>query len=471
MKNNIKILMLAAGLAIGGCNDLNVDPQQELSTELAFSDKQATFGSLFGVYSLAQQFDVYGVLPQAIADFQSDNVTFIGSFPTLQEIRYYSTISDNSSISALWRQHYRVIMAANAVIDNAPNVNDPTMSDAEKAQVVAEAKFMRGLMYFQLVNLFAHPIQVGGEGGPGVPVVTESFTGEVLHPERATVGQVHAQIRTDLEQAIAALPEEHASSALTRGRATKGSAKALLSRFHLYRGEWQEAANYAKEVLDSPLYDLADDYAFWGENNAEYVFSIQNSEIDHGRTGAGGWASYYNPAEAGARGDAPFSPYLIAAFAEEEDDKRFTELTRVGENGEVYTTKFPDPINNSDNAPVIRTTEVVLNRAEALAQLSGVNQESIDLINELRSRAGLEEYSADDFASGAELVEAILVERRKELAFEGHRRMDLLRYEQALRPAADPQHASSVPGADKTILPIPQRERDNNPNLSQNKGY
>jgi hypothetical protein len=470
MRNSIKIIMLAAGLAVA-CNDLDVKPEQSLSTELAFSDKQAAIGSLLGVYSLAQQFDVYGALPQVIAEFQSDNVEFEGSFPTLLEIETYNTISDNSTVNALWREHYQAISAANAVIANVPNVMDPSMSEEEKKQTVAEAKFMRALLYLQMVNLFADPIQVGGESALGVPLVTEPFIAEVTFPARATVGQVHTQINTDLTEAIPDLPEEYSSPTFTRGRATKGAARALLSRFHLYRGEWSDAASYAEQVLNSPLYSLAPGYNFWGTNDSEYVFSLQNSEIDNGRTGSGGWASYFNPAEAGARGDAPFSPYLEAAYKEEEGDKRFTELTQLGDNGMLYTTKFPDAINNSDNAPVIRTTEVVLNRAEALAQLNGVNATSIGLINELRDRAGLTAWSEADFASKEEFIAAILDERRKELAFEGHRRMDLLRNGMSLRPVGDPFYEQSQPGDPKTILPIPQREVDNNPELEPNDGY
>jgi starch-binding outer membrane protein, SusD/RagB family len=112
-----------------------------------------------------------------------------------------------------------------------------------------------------------------------------------------------------------------------------------------------------------------------------------------------------------------------------------------------------------------------LNRAEALAEVNGVNAESVDLINELRQRADLSDWSTSDFASKQEFLDAIAVERRKELCFEGHRRMDLLRRGQSLRPTGTTYHDNSVPGADKTIMPIPQRERDLNPNLSQNTGY
>lgn len=467
----INILVAMALVFFSSCEDLETQPEQSLSTESAFSDRQAVEGSLLGVYSLTQEFDVFGSLPQVIAEFQADNVDFIGSFPTLQSIDEYSTQADNSNVAGLWRYHYRAILAANAVIHYAPTSPDASLSEEERNQFVAEAKFMRALLMFQMVNLFSHPIQVGGESAEGIPIVLEPYEGEIVAYPRSSVGEVHAQIRQDLEEAIPHLPPGYDTPEFTRGRATIGAAKALLSRLHLYRGEWQQAADLAGEVLDSDLYDIAGNYNFWGVNGVEAVFSLQNSEIDNGRTGSGGWGEFFNPASAGARGDAPFSTYLIAAYEEEPGDRRFVQLTQRGSNGMLYTTKFPDFVTHSDNSPIIRTTEVALNRAEALAHLEGVNAESLGLINRLRTRAGLPSVAAGDFPNAQSFIDFILDERRKELAFEGHRRMDLLRNGLPLRPASDPRHAESQPGANKTILPIPQRERDINPALTQNDGF
>lgn len=470
MKNNLLYTTLIAGsMLLSSCGEdlLNLQPEQSLSNDVVFSGPAEATGAMLGVYSLSQQFDVFGSLPAIIADFQADNVDFIGSFPTLQEIRLFSTAADNGSLSTMWYQHYRVINAANNVI---ARVNDvPGLSDALKAQFVAEARFMRALMHFQLVNNYAQPANIGGDGAPGVPIVTEPFEGTVELPARATVGEVHAFIRTELAAIVGALPASYATAAFTRGRATSGAANALLARLHLYRGEWADAATAANAVLSSPLYALADDYTFWSQNGPEYVFAIQNLAIDNGRTGSGGWAAYYNPAERNSRGDCPFSNYLINAYNEEAGDRRFTQLTQVGANGRTYTTKFNDPFNNTDDAPVIRTTEMALTRAEALVRSTNtVNVEALTILNNLRARAGLPAFVAIDATS---LLNQILIERRKELAFEGHRRMDLLRNGEHLRPVGDAQRAASAPGQDRTIMPIPQRERDLNPNLTQNPGY
>lgn len=470
-----KIIIAAITLSMGAaflssCEDaLELQPQQSLSTDLAFVDKRSAEGSLIGVYSAVQDLEVFGAIPQTIADYQSDNVEFIGSFPTFQEIFQYTTLSDNGSISTMWRDNYAAILAANAVIKNVPGVDDPTFSAAEKSQFVAEAQFLRAVVYFQLVNNFAQPINIGGASAPGVPLVLEPFEGEVDFPARATVGEVHLQIKADLEAAAAALPATYTGE-FTRGRATSGAANGMLARLHLYRGEYSEAASFANQVIGSSTYALAADYSFYNGATSEDVFTIIMTAIDNSRTGSGGWASYYAPAEDGARGDCPISADLIAAYQEEAGDRRF-DLTKVADNGLLYTTKFPDAVNNTDNAPIMRVTEMYLTAAEALAEQNGVNQAAIDLMNPLRLRAGLPTWSVDDFASGEELVNAILVERRKELAFEGHRRMDLLRKGLPLRPAGDAQFSLAAAGQPKTILPIPQREVDLNTNLTQNQGY
>lgn len=473
MKKLLIYTLTAAGLGLSACQDeLEINPQQSLSTDLIFSSEATATGAMIGVYGLAQDLEVFGSMPQIIADFQADNVDFIGSFPTLNEIKNYTTLSDNSSTQVIWRDNYFVILAANAVIVNVPDVVDETFTDEERAQLVAEAKFMRAFVNFQLVNLFAHPYQIDNGASAGIPLVTEPFSGEVELPERSSVEEVHQAIITDLTQALPDLPVEYGSPELTRGRATQGAANALLSRVHLYREEWQAAADYAEDVISSPLYELAGDYSFYSANTSETIFAIQNTAVDNGRTGSGGWSAFYEPAEQGGRGDAPFSADLITAFEEEPGDLRFAQKEE-GDNSRFYTLKFNDAINNTDDVPLIRVTEMYLNRAEALAQLaaSGMDAEALGLINELRERANLPLWTAGDFAGKQEFLDAIANERRKELAFEGHRRMDLLRMGEPLRPAGDPEFDESQPGDDKTIMPIPQRERDLNPNLSQNTGY
>lgn len=480
MKKHIYIVGVLASLTLftNSCDDeINaLKPQQSLDVTGAFNSEAAAQATLLGVYSTCQPLEMNGAMPQIISEFMSDNASFIGSFPTFQEIRDYNTISTNANVSGIWQQHYRVILRANDVIANVPTVVDAGFTDAERAQFIAEAKFLRALAHFQLVNLFAQPYQFSNGNNLGVPVITEPFTGEVDFVGRNTVNEVHAQIKTDLTEAIAGLPDAYSSGTFTRGRATKGAARALLGRLHLYRGEWADAASNSLAVLTSanPVFAPAPNYTFWtSKNTVEDVFTIQNSNIDNGRTGTGGWASWHRPAANGGRGDMKFSPELIAAYTEEAGDLRYAlRSTGVGadaQSGE-FTTKWSDAVNNADNSPVIRSTEVLLNYVEAKAeQDNSVTQDLITRMNVLRTRAGLTAWALTDFASKDAFITAVLKERRKELAFEGHRRMDLLRRNLPLRLS----NANAAFGADKTILPIPQREIDNNSGLAgqQNPGF
>jgi hypothetical protein len=469
MKRNILLylLMFSATLFVVSCEDaLDIEPEQELSIDAAFSDGATTNASLMGAYSRCQDLEVFGAMPQVIAEYQADNVNFIGSFPTLQDINLYVTTSDNGSIQTIFRDNYRAILATNAVIQNAPAVEDPGFSDAEKAQVVAEAKFLRAAVYFNMLNMFAQPYNVNNGGEPGVALVLEPnvLNGETIFPGRSTVAECYDQIEQDLLDAVADLPADG-----TRTRATQGAANALLSRLYLYKGDNPNAATRAQMVIDNPFYAAAPDYSFYDGDTPESVLSISMTATDNSRTGTGGWASYFRPAEEGARGDAPMSADLLAAF--DPADKRLTDLTSVGDNGETYTLKYDDPINHTDDSPLIRISEMHLNAAEALTKSTNdVSQDILDLVNPIRARAGLADWTLGDFADADELLTAILDERRKELAFEGHRKMDLLRNGMPLRTDGAGTGISS-PGDDKVVLPIPQREIDLGSSLPQNAGY
>lgn len=473
---NIKIAILAALVLAGSsCSDrLELLPEQALAGSQAFSSAANAEATLRGVYSQSQLLEVFGSGPQIIFDYQADNTDFVGSFPTLQDINTYVTTSPNATIQVYWQVHYRVINAANSVIENVPTIQDPALTADLSKRLIAEAKFLRAITHFNLLNMFGQPFQVQNGNTPGVPLLTKSFTGTIEFPARATVAACYEQIIKDLNEALVDLPV--ASTPASRGRATKGAAAGYLSRLHLYKGEFQQAADFANQVISaSTLYSLATNYSFYGATpTAEHVFVIINSATDNGRTGSGGWASYHRPAANGGRGDCAMSPSLETSFLTQPTDRRLVDLTVFGTAADTQrkrmSLKFPDAANNTDLSPLMRTSEIYLNRAEALAELNGINNESLTLVNGIRTRAGLPAWTATTFATKAAFITAILEERRKELCFEGHRRMDLLRKGLPLRTTG-PTASLAVFGGPKTVLPLPQREIDLNKNLVQNQSY
>lgn len=462
MKNIFYLFLAVLLVGFSACEDrLEIEPEQDLSPDAAFANELAARASLTGAYGRILFLDVFGAMPQIIADFQADNVDFIGSFPTLQDIRNSSVLADNTSIGAIFRDHYRAILAANAVIDRVPGVDDPGFSEAERAQVIAEAKFIRAIVNFSLVNLFAQPYTLDNGASPGIALVTapDVLDGNFVFPARSSVAEVYAAIENDLLEALPDLPAVNG-----RTRASIGAANALLSRLYLYKEDNVNAAERALMVIEDGNYALAPNYNFYNQLTPETIFDVAMTAADNSRTGSGGWASFYNPAELGARGDCPFSEDLLDAF--EEGDRRFEDLHQFNaDSSRIYTTKFPDATTNSDNAPMIRITEMYLNRAEALAKMAnGVDGEALDIINSLRDRAGLDPFEASDFADGNDFLMTILDERRKELCFEGHRRMDLLRN-------GLPIINGLMPGDNQAIMPIPVREIDLGSSLPQNPGY
>lgn len=460
MKNNVLILILIFTTLLS-C-DLDLAPEDQLTKEVAFSNEGTARGVLIGAYGYAQQDNVLNGTPQLMGEWQADNVDFVGSFPTFNEIKDYAILADNVSILAVWDDSYEVISSANLVIKNVPNVDDPNFTPEEKANVVAQAKFLRALIYFNLSNWWAQPLQVAGGSNLSVPLVVEPFEGTVDYPSRATLDQVQAQIEQDLQDAIADLDDSN-----DRTIATLGAAQALLARLYLYQERWSEAVELANQVIMNPNYQLAPNYTFYNTQSSEHIFTLVNT-ADDGQTSGQGFSGLTNPTPVG-RGDAPFSDDLLAAFAAEPGDLRFSTLTQMGVDAlgamRTFTSKFPDGITNADNAPVIRITEMYLIRAEAnLMDGTAVGADPLDDVNTLRSRAGL----PDLVAVG---LNAILNERRKELCFEGHRRMDLLRHGMNLRRPGMDNEAESAPGENFVIFPIPVNELDLNENLVQNPGY
>ncbi|QCW98895.1 RagB/SusD family nutrient uptake outer membrane protein [Aggregatimonas sangjinii] len=470
MKYLNKIILLAMAFVTWNCDDKidEISPENDLSADVIFSNFSTIEATTVGIYSGMQDGDFIGQ-PEMIADFMADNVNFVGSFTTLQDIRDFDANATNNTINGMWFDIFDVIRDANNIIVNLPGVNQEDVSfvstenstnfESLRTQFIGEAHFSRALATFQGVNLFAQPFQVAGGSNPGMPLVTEFFEGDVtaFQQPRATVNDTHSFIESDLIVAMNSLPE-------TNGiRPSSTSAKALLSRLYLYREQWNDAANMANEVINTTGFSLAPDYSFYNNSSTEHIFRVIN-QADDGAFG-NNFDTFYNPTSNNGRGDLAFSEDLISAFEEEPDDLRF-ELSFVdvdaGDNEARFTTKYPFGATNESDPNVLRMGEMYLNRAEAnLRGGTNIGDTPLNDVNAIRERAGLDPLTTVT-------LDDILVERRKELAFEGHRRMDLLRNDLNLKPD---NGAISAPGSDKVILPLPTDELNGNPNATQNPSY
>lgn len=382
-----------------------------------------------------------------------------------------------------WSTTYQVINRANAAIDN---IDAMTAISAEKKQQYAgEARFVRALMYFNLVRLFG-----------GVPLQLHATTSlEGLAVKRAGAAEVYAQIISDLQFGETHLPLTY--DAGNAGRVTKGAAMALLVKVYLTQKNYAQTVTQARKVTALNLYSLWPSYQavfqIANENQTESIFEVQYLS-GSGNIGSS-YAGYFRPSfdkrpGFGGNGDNPvtrnhYTAYQpgdlrrdvnVVLYSYTTDPKAPTSIKNP-----FYVAKYKDPAalsvdGGGNNYYILRYADVLLMFAEALYQTSPGNTEALEAFNQVRRRAyglPINAPSAHDLTSGLAapaFQDTVLQERRLEFAFEGQRRFDLLRTGK-LKQAIQAQDASIAIRDQDTLFPIPTQERDANPLLEQNAGY
>jgi starch-binding outer membrane protein, SusD/RagB family len=470
MKKKSLIVILALTFGLFSCDVLDVEPEQSISSEVVFESVENARGAVTGMYQAVRFSSGYGGFSMMASEFVTDNTDFQGSFTTWQEVAQYAIPTNNGTISGQWEDLYDGINRANNVLANVADVPDIPQELVD--QWSGEAYFVRAILHFQLVRYFAQPYGFTADNShPGVPYMTEPGEGAGDHNlvTRNTVAEVYENIISDLQQAESLVPESLDSDAATRGRGSLNAVRGFLAKVHLHMSDWENVANYTNQVINSGNYSLGSVTGIFGTgNSSEDVFAVQmTADTNPGVNAA--MASLHTPAPIG-RGDINPTEDLLNAF--EEGDLRREQLI-YEDGGQLWTAKYSSS-NNDDNVRVIRYADILLSRAEALQEMAGsaVDAEALELVNQVRNRAGLSDLEAGtDFTTGEDLLEWILHERRIELAFEGHRKWDLLRRGEDL---VNLRSTSNVPvsyGSDNAIFPIPQREIDVNENLEQNPGY
>lgn len=461
------IYILPIWFVLQSCDNLlDIKPENTLTETEVFASESLAEGALGDAYY--STFEATKGTVYAFGDFSVGNAAYATS---LEALATGSLQADDSDAEYFWTESYSAINICNSLIEKIPIYGQ--YDEAAENQHIAEAKFLRSLLYYQLLKLYAPDALQNGTDNPGVPLQLTAYDGytdgDVI--PRSTVGEVYTQILKDLNEGYEFLPDDYGNNTDNRSRATKGTAEALLSRIYLGLHDYQNAADYAQKVIErSGMYYLATDLltlfpaqsdANASNMHAEYIFGYPVSEQTMGYNGL-----YYYYKTYFWAGDELINLYesddlrktdlLFQGYIDPEDPERSAHLTTYKFNG-TYSY---------DNLPVIRLAEIMLTRAEALVETSGLNQESVDLLNDIYLRANPDKtaYATSDFASAEALSERIFLERRMELAFEGHYRYDLLR---TGRPLASPDIAE-----EKYVLPIPLSEVTiSNGVIEQNEGY
>jgi starch-binding outer membrane protein, SusD/RagB family len=470
IKLSFAALSLGTMLFATSCREmLDIDPRQSIDGNTALTTVPALNAAVISVYDRLQSVALYGrdliAMPEALSD--NGRATNNSGRLVAQFQNQFNAHMGN------WATAYFAINQCNLILEAAPNVSGIT--DVQKNSVEGQVHFLRALLYFDLMRVYAYDptAVVGANNKGGVPLVLKGVleVAQTTNPARASIDEVYDQIYADLNAAVAKLPATGAPHF-----ASKAAAEALFSRVALYRGDYAKTIEMADAAIGmdtTRLATKANYVAGWrsavhpesmfelvyltpeniGVNESLHTTYSTLRDLNNNNLTAG-WGDVVPTADFLAQFEAGDVRRALYQEGTAGRGTRNIEVTKfMGKNGQV----------NLDNVPVIRTSEVYLNRLEAKARLGQTDQAILEL-NRFRNRAGLTPAIP---VSQTDLLAAIAKERRIELAFEGHRWFDLKRTGRDVVKLP-----TSIAHTDARILaPLPIREIDTNPNLVQNFGY
>ncbi|MEM8522629.1 RagB/SusD family nutrient uptake outer membrane protein [Flavobacterium sp. PL12] len=447
---NYRIIIAAVVmLSFAACDDnLTIKPEQSIPTEIAISTPSNLQKILNNAYGDARSSALYGggiaLVSELIAN--DGDLYWDGTYVQPNQYDEKEILTDNSFVESLWLRAYKISNQTNIVLDNLAVFTDAN----DKNQAKGEAQFLRGLVYFDLARLFAKPFVAGAVNNQlGIPIILEPNLDptKITFPARNTVEEVYKQVIIDLKDAYTLLPASNGVYA------TKYSAAALLARVYLQKGDYVNALAMANFVINNSGASLASTYAKTfnnSENSTEDLLAWQVSSQD---ASSNDFNVFWAGADFGGRSGNPDISIEDQHFDiyDDADDQRNNFFY---EADNICTTKWK---NQYGNIPFLRLAEMYLIRAESnFRGATQVGLSPVDDVNMLRVRSGASLF-------GSVTLATILMERKRELSFEGFALFDAKRLKQNI--------GSLAYDANNLVLPIPLREMDVNKKLVQNPGY
>lgn len=487
--NILGSILLMSGML--SCDDfLDKNPQGTPTQESFPTTGEDALLATNAAYSTLRNWSYHsGGFP--ILDIMSDDA-YKGSSPgdgasTVGVFDDFTYTADIGSIDNWWNSLYEGIKRTNVVIEYVPEIS---MNTDLKNRYIAEARFLRGLYYFDLVRAFG-----------GVQAVLT--TSPPLNLPRASKEEIYALVEEDLLFAVENLDEKSDLAVADIGRATKGAARALLAKVYLFQGDYTNAEKYALEVINSMEYSLEENFedanGVAGENGVESVFEVGALQIANTEGGGNQYANTQGVRGVPNKGWGFSRPSieLRDAFGL-EDPRREASIVELGDtidgiviegdaqtpdtrdigyvveiesyNQKVWVPGETTISNFGHNRRLIRYADVLLIAAEALNE-NNKSSEALTYLNEVRERArqGNEDILPDITTTDQELLrELIIDERRVELALEGHRFWDLVRTGMATEVLGP---RGFIEGKHE-VFPIPQNQIDlSQGTLTQNDNW
>ncbi|MEL7425446.1 MAG: RagB/SusD family nutrient uptake outer membrane protein [Bacteroidota bacterium] len=478
MKKLIHFCWVCLALVFTACEDvLQENPLAQLSTDNYLSTQSGLESVLNQAYGLMQRNgNTYTAQLHydLIVSGQGDGRAGAWEGSLVAPFRLWSWTPTQFHIVNEWNINYDVIYYTNVILDNVDNPNFP---EEFQDRLRGEALAIRAHAYYRIYDFF------------GPPVINTTVIDQELTKARATEDEIQSLIEKDFRDAADLLPTQQADY----GRITKGGALGMLAKFLLNTKQWEKAAIAAKEVIDLGVYDLFPDYTtlfhISNEGNSEVIW-VQPQDLPPGLNNTLAALTYpgnfrYEGTQGGFPARIVIPDQIVDAYGANDvrgDSSVFlrTYIARNGNTIQAYGAQGSvpfkyglDPDANGAGAGYdfveLRYADILLTRAEVLNEINGPNQESIDLLNQIRARAGIASVTLADFGDQAALRDAIFEERALEFHFEAKARQDQIRQGTFVSNA----QARGVANAQdfQVRFPIPQRELDTNPNMTQNPGY
>ncbi|MEQ9169205.1 MAG: RagB/SusD family nutrient uptake outer membrane protein [Fulvivirga sp.] len=459
MRNIRYTLVALLSIVFSSCEDKldEVLPRDSLAPE-SVSSASDIERLLVGAYDGIQNTGTNSVgaslyyLSALTEDLSADNLKYRATFFQHGEVDANAILTGNVLVQRYYLGPWVPIYRANEIVRLIEGIDASDFSTPQrKDEIVGEALYMRALAYFRLVSLFG-----------GVPLVLESTAEEL---PRATEDAIWNQIATDLDESILKAPDFNGTNVYI----TKQAAKALRARVALYREDYALAATLAEELIANSSFALATNATEWRSifdspgSSSEIIFQIETTLTEGSSSHGFFLMDAENPFGTGGRLELPVDESLVNAFeaGDYRDENSFVPTT--ARPGFFQATKYPGGGNGDDNFFISRIAEMYLTSAEAAAKRDNNPASGIARLNEVRTNRGLTAISTP--ANMQAFEDAVLQERRVELAFEGFRWADLRRTGRAIATLPN------VTNANQLYYPIPQQAMDRNSKLVQNDGY
>jgi hypothetical protein len=431
-------------IAMTACNDdlLNTAPHTSIPEAIAYNTPGKVLAQVNNLYKLLQNQSFYGgrfiVFNEQRADEFGQND---GNAATGSAVWNQNVASTNDFVNNVWSVGYSAINASNILISK---LNGSTVvSDALVKNYIAEAKFVRALSYFSLIQTYSKPYNLD-KNGMGVPLrlspITSSGNNNLA---RSTIEEIYAQILKDLDEAEKDLPIEYSSPLLNVSRAKKCTAIALKSRVYLVQANYPQVIAEAQKIVSSSAPFQ------YSQGNLTHKLDANFAAI-FGGSYTGSEAIFSIPF-ANSTTETPSSQFALAfnyltqpilflttdgiasnAALNSSSDARSSLISTNSAKQKVLRKFSITTAPFRDYVPVLRYAEVLLNYAEATANANDLATATA-LLKAVRNRSDASYvFPNEDISTKDAIIKTILIERRIELLGEGFRLMDLQRKLQTL---------------------------------------